>query len=95
MITNNEPAGHIRVYYEKKGAEAHDYVLRCHDCKKLILHSDIVHRGGCPKCGNRRVEEVRGLTLLEWLRIKVGLLRFKHSDLFMAEFSPKGWWNRG
>lgn len=73
-------------YYEEYG-EQHDRVMRCNDCKRLILHAALMTRGGCPRCGCRRVVEVMALSFFEWLRIRIGLLRFPHWREFLAEFS--------
>ena len=42
---------------ENKGFS--DPVLRCDSCNKLILTKDVHKIGTCPRCGNRRVREVR------------------------------------
>lgn len=71
-------------YYEKLGQSC-DWVVRCHDCKRLITAETIHTRGQCPACANTRVEEVRTLSFWEYLRIRVGLLRFPHWREFLKE----------
>ena len=79
---NSKPA---RRYYEDLG-RAHDYLMRCKDCQKLVDYEKITKRGVC-KCGNKRFIEITTLTLWEWIQIKVGLIRFKDRKLFIKEFS--------
>lgn len=75
---------HIKTYYESLG-EGSDKILRCQDCKRLILHSYLVQKGSC-KCGNRRMIEVRTLTLWEWFKIWTSIIDFPNRDRFLAEF---------
>jgi len=77
-----------RNYYESLG-EGCDKILRCNDCKNLVTHTSLVTGGSCPKCGNRKVVEVRGLSLWEWLKIRAGILDFPHRDKFLAEFGAR------
>lgn len=77
---------HVPVYYEALGG-GHDHILRCDGCMRLVLFRDLVVSGGCPKCGNRRVTEVRTLSNWEWLRIRIGLLSFPYRKEFLVEFS--------
>lgn len=79
-------ARHIPVYYEKLGLH-HDAILRCKDCKKLVLHADIKLRAGCSHCGCRRLVEVTTLGVFEWLKMKLGVLDFPYRAEFLAEFS--------
>lgn len=72
-------------YYEKLG-ESHDDILRCQGCSRLVPARTLFKIGGCPKCGHRRMEEVRYLSLWEWFKIKAGFLRFENSGLFLEEF---------
>ena len=72
-------------YYESLG-RGHDYLMRCKDCKKLVLFRDLSSKGCC-SCGNKRVSEVTTLTLWEWIRIRLGLLRFPDRDKFLKEFN--------
>ena len=76
-------------YYEALGA-SHDDVLRCRQCRRLVVHQAIIRGGHCPHCATKRFEEVRSLTLWEFLRIKLGLLRFAHRAAFLAEFTDRG-----
>lgn len=77
-------------YYTELG-RAHDCLLRCKDCKKLITYDSLVKLGSCKFCGNRRVVEVEGLTAWEWLKVRLGFIRFPDRSLFLQEFSP---WRR-
>lgn len=79
-------AGRVERYYSNSD-RAHDLLLRCNECKRLVTFEQLVKKGACPKCGTRRVTEIVGLTLWEWLRIRLGLLRFPDSDKFLKEFS--------
>ena len=80
------PSAKARPYYEAMG-DAHDDLLRCNDCKRLVVCTTLRARGGCPHCGTRRVVEVRSLSVWEWLRIRLGLLQFAHRQAFLREFS--------
>lgn len=73
-------------YYVDLG-RAHDYLLRCTDCKRLLLFSKLQSLGSCSSCGNKRVTEITTLTFWEWVRIRLGLLRFPDSDKFLKEFA--------
>jgi len=73
-------------YYEEKG-RAHDYIMRCKDCQKLVLFETIQKLGCCGDCGNRRFVEVTILKEEEAKQIQDGTLAFPDSDLFLKEFS--------
>ena len=78
-------------YYVDEG-RGHDYLVRCKDCQRLTVYSELQRIGVCPggvfkSCGNKRFTEIVGLSLWEWLRIKFGLLRFPASGKFLKEFS--------
>lgn len=75
-----------KAYYEGTEQE-HDDLLRCDSCKKLVLFSDLTRRGSCPKCGNRKVVEVRVLSDWERFLIWVGWIKFPNSDKFLKEFA--------
>lgn len=79
-------------YYESLGRSC-DFLLRCRDCRRLLLYSTITATGACPKCGNRKVVEVTGLSLWEWLKIRLGILDFPDRRIFLKEFSP--WQTKG
>lgn len=66
---------------------AHDDVLRCHECKSLVQHADIIRLGKTPCCGTRRLTEVTALSLWEYLRIRLGFLTMRDRDAFLGEFS--------
>jgi hypothetical protein len=64
-----------------------DAIVRCKDCQHLVTHALLMAKGSCPRCGNRRVTEVRALGLWEWLRIRLGLLDFPYRKEFLKEFA--------
>ena len=72
-------------YYTEHGM-AHDAILRCADCGTLVSHADLVRRGTCA-CGTRRVKEVTTLSLWEWMKVRVGLIRFPYRREFIREFT--------
>lgn len=72
-------------YYVDLG-RAHDYLMRCKDCRRLVLFSKLQSFGSC-SCGNKRVAEITTLTFWEWVRIRFGLLRFPDSEKFLKEFA--------
>lgn len=74
-----------RRYYHDIDGLAHDFLLRCKDCRRLVLYSDLKKRGSC-KCGNRRVVEITTLNLREWLKIRLGILDFPYRREFLREF---------
>ena len=57
---------------EKYGKDLvfNDPVLRCDKCKKLILRSDLTTSGMCSGCGNRKVGNVMGFGLFEYLKMR-------------------------
>jgi hypothetical protein len=71
-------------YYDDFGA-GHDCLLRCADCRKLILYSYLVEHGMC-KCGNRRVKEITTMSGREWFKVWSGLIRFPYRKEFLSEF---------
>ena len=75
---------HIKSYYEDLGRES-DFIVRCTECKSLVVHADLAKNGGC-LCGNRRVSEIRSLSPWEMFKIWVGIIRFPHRREFLAEF---------
>ncbi len=81
-----ESAKATRPYYYAMGLE-HDGILRCKDCQKLVTHNTLKKLGACPRCGTRRVAEVRTLSGWEKFKIWAGFLRFPNSAEFLAEFS--------
>lgn len=77
-------------YYQDLGRGC-DYLLRCKECRRLVTYAELEKIGSCPHCGFRKVVEITGLTLLEWLKIRLGIIRFEDRDKFLKEFSP---WRR-
>lgn len=73
-------------YYNDLG-QAHDELLRCKDCQRLLLASNLRKLGCCP-CGNKRVKEITTLSEAEHARILSGELDFPYRDLFLKEFNP-------
>lgn len=72
-------------YYNDLG-QAHDELMRCKDCRALILASTLRKLGCCP-CGNKRVVEITTLSEAEHARILSGELDFPHRALFLKEFT--------
>lgn len=72
-------------YYEKYG-QGHDGLVRCSGCHKLVQVSILTVKGGCPKCGGRRVLEITTLKWWEWVLIRTGLLSFPYREEFLKEF---------
>lgn len=72
-------------YYIQHGM-GHDALLRCKDCRNLVLFDTLQKLGSCP-CGNRKVVEIRTLSAEEFARIKSGELDFPHREEFLKEFS--------
>ena len=86
MIPSAETSGkYVPRYYEALG-RAHDMLLRCKDCRRLVLYSKLTKLGSC-RCGNKRVIEVTTLTLWEWLKIRLGFIRFPDRNKFLREFT--------
>lgn len=88
-----------RQYYEdlpEGERQACDWILRCdeQDCRTLVTLAEIHRTGGCPRCGSHTVKEVRTLSFLEWLKIRLGVLDFPHRDKFLAAF-PMPWARAG
>ncbi len=73
-------------YYEDLG-QAHDDLLRCKDCQKLVTMKAIAKLGMCDGCGNKRFTEITLLQQEEMDKIVSGEIDFPHRDLFLAEFS--------
>lgn len=75
-------------YYTRRGL-ACDALLRCKDCQRLVTHAALADAGGCPRCGTKYVTEVKTLSILEWLKIRFGVLDFPFRKEFLAEFSHR------
>ena len=73
-------------YYEALG-QAHDQILRCKDCQRLVVYRHLIKHARCI-CGNRRMMEITTLTIWEWVRIRLGLIRFAYRKEFLSEFNP-------
>lgn len=82
------PPAYKNNYYVDHG-KAHDDIVRCADCQRLLTCARINACGGCPKCGSRRVKEIRTLSVWEWLQVKLGLIKMEHRDEFLREFSRR------
>lgn len=89
-----EASKHVRSYYHDLDRNC-DYIVRCRECRRLVVGTELAHDGLCPHCGTRHMIEVRELGFWEWLKIRLGILDFPHRDLFLKEFSLTGWWYRG
>lgn len=66
-----------------------DALVRCHDCRRLVTHATFVKHHACPRCGTRKVTEVRTMSCWEWLRVRVGLLDFPYRKEFLKEFAVR------
>lgn len=73
-------------YYQPFGL-ATDGVMRCSDCARLVTVAALKQAGKCPRCGTRKVKEVQGLSMWEWIQIWTGLIDFPHRRLFLREFN--------
>ncbi len=72
-------------YYEDLG-RAHDDLLRCKDCQKLVTFAVITKLGMCDGCGNRKFVEIKILSEQEMADIQSGKISFADRDRFIAEF---------
>jgi DNA-directed RNA polymerase subunit RPC12/RpoP len=75
----------FRPYYEDLG-RAHDMIMRCQDCKRLVTYKSLEKHGCCPHCAHRKMVEVRTLSVWEWMKIRLGVIRFPDSEAFLKEF---------
>lgn len=73
-------------YYELEGRGV-EGIVRCDGCKGLVVVAQIDGKAGCPKCGNRRFNEVRALSTWEQIKLRIGLINFPDKDKFLKEFS--------
>lgn len=73
-------------YYELEGRGV-EGIVRCDGCKRLVIVAQINGKTGCPKCGNRRFNEVRALSLWEQVKLRTGWIDFPGKDKFLKEFS--------
>lgn len=72
-------------YYESHG-RGHDHLLRCKDCRSISTTDKLFQSGVCPKCGSRKFIEIIGLSLWEWLKIRLGIIDFENRKEFLREF---------
>ncbi len=57
--------------YSKEAPDFADPVMRCDRCRVLLLESKAVEDGrGCPKCGGRKLVELRAFNLREYLKMR-------------------------
>jgi hypothetical protein len=47
-----------------------DPVLRCDKCNRILLKVQLEKDGGCPHCANRRIRNLCGFNLLEYLKMR-------------------------
>lgn len=78
---------YIPRYYEDKG-RAHDFLMRCKACQKLVTFEVLTKLGCCDRCGTRKFIEITILSEEELRSIQDGTITFPDSDLFLKEFSP-------
>jgi DNA-directed RNA polymerase subunit RPC12/RpoP len=74
-----------REYYEDLG-RAHDDLLRCKDCQKLVTFETIKKLGMCDGCGNKRFVEIKLLKAEEMEKIRSGEIDFDHREEFIKAF---------
>jgi hypothetical protein len=74
-----------RPYYVALG-RATDSLLRCKDCRRLVPLAIISTLGACPGCGTRTFAEIRGLSLWEYFKVRVGWIDFPYRKEFLKEF---------
>ena len=74
-----------RPYYEDLN-RATDFLVRCQGCNALVQVSALHRTGLTPCCGTKRVREIRQLTIWEWLKIRLGVIRFPYRQAFLREF---------
>src|SRR5690349_891459 len=79
---NTQPPGR---YYEDLG-RAHDDILRCKDCQKIVTFAVITKIGMCDGCGNKRFTEITLLQEQEMADIVSGKIDFPDRDKFLLEF---------
>lgn len=87
MDLREEPSA-VRPYYEDLGSGC-DWIVRCKDCRRLIV-AEVLSKAGSCRCGSRKVVEVRTLSPLEWMKIRIGWIDFPHRHKFLAEFAARG-----
>ena len=80
---------HARPYYEDLNV-GHDWLMRCAECRQLVLHADMIaNKGQTLCCGTRRVKEIRSLSFWEWLKVRIGMVDFPYRKEFLAEFAER------
>jgi hypothetical protein len=88
VIPSAETSGkYVPRYYESLG-RAHDYLMRCKDCQRLVVFSVLSKLGCCDGCGTRKMAEITILSEQEMADIKSGAIDFPDRDLFLKEFNP-------
>ena len=63
-----------------------DPVVRCDKCFKIILTDYLKEHGACKHCGNRRITNVMGFSLLEYLKMR---FIWKIDPEFLKVFNTK------
>lgn len=74
---------YVPSYYDRLGM-GHDYIVRCTECKSLVLTAGL-GKNGC-LCGNRRFSEIQQLTVWELFKIRL-LFDFPYKGEFLSEFT--------
>ena len=64
-----------------------DPVLRCDNCNKLILKLDLSKNVVCLNCGNRKMRNLMGFGLFEYLKMRFW---WKIDPDFLKIFTSKG-----
>ena len=63
-----------------------DPVVRCDKCHRIILTKYLKEHGACKHCGNRRIANVMGFSLLEYLKMR---FIWKIDPEFLKVFTSK------
>lgn len=63
-----------------------DPVCRCDKCNKIVLISYLKEKGGCSNCGNKRITNLLGFSILEYLKMR---FIWKVDPEFLKVFTSK------
>lgn len=63
-----------------------DPVVRCDKCHKIVLISYLKENGSCSNCGNKRITNLLGFSILEYLKMR---FIWKVDPEFLKVFTSK------
>uniref|UniRef100_A0A6M3K6D2 Uncharacterized protein n=2 Tax=viral metagenome TaxID=1070528 RepID=A0A6M3K6D2_9ZZZZ len=63
-----------------------DPVVRCDKCNRMVKLDYLKREGCCPDCGNKRVRNLMGFSLLEYLKMR---FFWKVDPEFLKTFTTK------